>query len=311
MTAFRAAAPLRPTVDRRALARAQVKPGPYRVVAGDLLAIEMPEVMRAMAEDPASAASAFQCRVQPPGEIYLPEIGSIPAAGRTLAEIESAVLDAYHPRYVRRRPTVVASVTDYRTVRVTVFGSVQSPGIHELRSDESSLVALLMKAGANLKDAGAVVHIHSPSESRPVGLPVEGLDVPFADVALAGGETIEIEEHNPRIFTILGLVNNQGTFPYPEGVEYNLNQAIGVAGGVSEPQAPRYVKLFRRGVDGEIAEAVVKIGPDRHAETSRIMVRPGDVIALDHTARTLVRQLFAQIVSFQTGIQYRLDNNDR
>ncbi len=156
---FERAGPSRPTVDLSVLARARIARGPYRVLPGEVLELTMPTILKIVtAEEPAfsNGAAPFVCRVSQKGSITLPVVGEIAVAGKTLAEIEVSVIDAYHPRYAVTRPSVFARVLEYRTAKVCIQGAVARPGVYELRSDQMSLVSLLMEAGG-IVDAGAAV----------------------------------------------------------------------------------------------------------------------------------------------------------
>ncbi len=310
LRAFEKAGPLRPEVDLARLVTAKLPAGPYRVVAGDVLELSMPAVMRVAAEELPERVEAYLCRVSEAGTIPLPVVGDLKAAGKTLSEIESATVAAYHPKYVVSRPAVVARVAEYRTTPVSVIGAVEEPGIYHLRSDEMSLVAALMKAGNILRDqygtrggAGAI-HIHRPGKAGKTErliLPVKGLNVPFADVALKGGEIIEVERLEPRVFTVVGLVNKPVTQPYPPGARYNLLQALGFAGGMDATADPRYVKVYRQKADGEVIAGVFRIDGKNVAETSKVLLKPGDLVVVDNTPRTRARTALAQAFRMSTG----------
>jgi len=304
MLAFEQAGPVRIEVDSASLVKAKLPPGAYRVVPGDMLELQMPEILRAISPDfpAASSIQPVHVRVSDAGTISLPLTAEMAVAGKTFSEIEAQVVAAYYPAYMKRPASVVAQVVEYRTSKITVVGAVEEPGVYELRSDEMSLVALLMKAGGVIKEGAGVAYIHQErgDEKREVVLPVKGLNVPFADVALQGGETVEIKRLDPQIFTVIGLVRKAGSFPYPPGGKYTLLQALGFAGGVDDIADPQYVKVYRQDAEGELVAAVFKIGQVDLAKTANIEIRPGDCVSVEHTARTRTRKTLAGI--FGAGI---------
>ena len=91
--------------------------------------------------------------------ITLPDGRQIRVAGKSLAQIESAVVHTYYPDFVRTRPAVYAQVLEYRMLRVQVMGAVARPGIYRLRHDQMSLVGLLMEAGGITDDGAALIRI--------------------------------------------------------------------------------------------------------------------------------------------------------
>jgi protein involved in polysaccharide export with SLBB domain len=78
-------------------------------------------------------------------------VGELPAAGKTLSEIEALVIDAYYPKYVVNRPMVVCEVEKYQreSERVfTVMGLVRSPNAFPYPPDvQYNLMESLAYAG--------------------------------------------------------------------------------------------------------------------------------------------------------------------
>lgn len=129
----------------------------------DVLEFTMPAIVRFVTAEEADggidAATSYSCRVSQNGNITLPIVGDIKVSGKSLSRIESDIVDAYYPGYVMTRPSVFARVLEYKTARVSVTGAVQKPGIYALRSDQMSLVALLMEAGGIVDEGAAVIRI--------------------------------------------------------------------------------------------------------------------------------------------------------
>ena len=324
---FEKAGPLTPEVDVSRLIKAKIHTGPYRVVSGDILELQMPAILRVISSDlPDSLQKVepYLCRVSDAGTITLPIVGEMPVAGIKLAEVESSVVDAYFPKYVVKLPTVVCKVIEYYTENVTVVGAVAEPGLYPLRSDEMSLVALLMKAGGIVKDGASSITIrhHGRSgkqeeltnidpakvsnadgtNSEPMVLPVKGLNIPFADVALRAGDVVEVEKLNPQVFTVMGLVKSPNAFPYPLDVQYNLMQALAFAGGFDMVADPRYVKIYRQDTNGEVISATFRIDDKSLAYASNVVIKPGDVVYVDHTPRTRINQFLSNVFYIRAGV---------
>ncbi len=292
---FDKAGPIRPAVDVDRLTKARTPTGAYRVVAGDVLELRMPTVLRMTGRDSSDGVDLYQSRVSDTGTLHLPIVGQLPVAGKTLSEVESAIIAAYHPRYVVHLPSVVVSVAEHHTVPVSVLGAVKEPGVYKLRSDEMSLVALLMRAGGIDKAGATTIRIRGGGEVEKISLPVKGSNVPFADVVLRGGETVEVERLDPQVF-VMGLVKKPGSFLYPSGVTYNLLQALALAGGVEDYRAdPHYARVYRQSADDRIVSAIFKIAGKDSDEMSNVLLKHGDVVYVQQTARTRVRQMIADL----------------
>jgi len=81
-------------------------------------------------------------------------------------------LAAYCPRYVNASFPVYVSVLEYNTRTVSVAGAVAQPGLYALRSDQMSLVSLLMKAGGVVQRGTAFIRIARAGTSMPSAAPV-------------------------------------------------------------------------------------------------------------------------------------------
>ncbi|UCG54136.1 MAG: SLBB domain-containing protein, partial [Dehalococcoidia bacterium] len=351
---FENASPVRPTVDLNLLETAQVRGGPYLVMPGEVLELSMPAILQVVTAEAPKTSEEFVpyvCRVSESGIITLPVVGEIEVAGKSITEIESAVIDAYYPKYAVVRPSVFARVREYRTAMVTINGAVRKPGIYSLRSDQMSIVSLIMEAGGivdegassiriirskkttadnkpvdeqrieqlaesigsdsqeeNLMDnrikrllktissdhtinnTGVVNTTGKTEKGKPLVIPVTDLDFPFANVSLEDGDIVKVERLEKPVFTVIGLVNQPGNYPYPSDVQYNLIQAVGFAGGFNQAAEPRYATVYRMKADGTITSVTFNVvdasDSSKLTNASNVLIKPGDIVAVEHTPRT-------------------------
>jgi len=528
---FENAGPLRPTVDIDRLVKAKIGGGPYGTPDQTI---------------------SYPFRVSDSGTINLSTVGEIKVAGKTLSQIESAVIDAYYPAYTVTQPSVFARVMEYETAKVSITGAVNKPGIYSLRSDQMSLVALIMEAGGIVDEGAAVIKILHRDQvvpnsqeavietvkeipERPVGLnktkhskfisrypgsndleillsfrqaapsgtigtltimhdqkrllteqtdltdkgerlllldklarteprvsivdvdqklcelaellkarygkyngggegintkmssninlsslqsarcalrenlaqresrvwstnletrlnprarrvllelnrsvrngedktvnentssnpelstsyvgqnstaneafseeaieisgldrrqtskrltesgkpqgseililPVKGLNIPFADVALQDGDSVIVERMELPLFSVVGLVNRPGNFPYPSDVQYNLMQALAFAGGFNLAADPRYASVYRLKPDGTIASAIFKLVNVKKSlqftDALNVHIKPGDIIAVEHTPRTRTKLFLDRVFRINIGTYLRLED---
>ena len=316
---FTNAGPVSPRIDKDLIAAACWTEGQYRLVKGDVIAFEMPAILKASSAelpDWTGQSDPYRCRVDFSGNVVLPVIGAVKAEGLTLAELETAVAKAYYPRFVVTYPSIVASVSEYFTQKVSIVGAVEDSGIYDLRVDEMSMVNLLMKAGGIVDGGASAIRIKRSGDkqfSKPLMLPIEGLNVPFEDVQLNNGDVVVVQALAPQTFTVVGLVKKPGAFPFEPGVDYNVMNAIGYAGGVNEVADPRFVRIYRQDSTGEIISVVLPISGENAAESMVVKLKPGDVVSVDHTDRTNFRIMMSQILELQFGAQtiYRMDDSSR
>lgn len=283
--------------------------GPYRLVAGDLLTIELPpevQVDTVSAEGSAQPAVSIKSRVQDDGTILLPMLGVVRVAGKTTTELEDELATAYNdPTRLSERPNVVVVVSEFRTVSVAVVGAVNQPGLHDLRSDHRSVLGALMAAGGIKQDRGArEIRVLSHDETGQTvtrTLDVQA-EIPLEDLALEGEETVVVEPAAARSFSVIGLVKRNGVFDYPAPRRYNLMQALATAGGVDESAAPRYATIYRVRADGTVLGATFKIDGTSLLDASNVVIKDGDVISVDHTQGSWFRQFFSQVFGFRASV---------
>jgi len=307
LAAFLAAGPPELDLDGPAGEAMRVS-GPYHLVAGDLLKIQVPPEAQGPAVEPTSAtAIEFHCRVEPGGVIQVPWIGTLPVAGNTCTDVEEQLGQAYERSdRLGRRPGVVVTVEEYETVQVAVIGTVLQPGLHDLRSDHRTVMGALMAAGGIKAERGAgrIRVVSQDAQGQTVTRELQVLldNIPLADIALEGGETVVVEPALERQFAVIGLVRKSGVFSYPAQRRYNLMQALALAGGVDSNAAPRYATVYRKRMDGSLLGATFKIDGTSLTDASNIAIKDGDVIAVEHTQGSWTRQFLSQVFGFRANV---------
>lgn len=109
----------------------------YRIGATDLLRISVFQV---------PDLSFDEMRVDASGNIQMPLIGSIRAAGRTPNELADNIRGGLAERYLRD-PQVTVTVAEAASQKVTVDGAVNKPGVYLMRGRTTLLQAVAMAEG--------------------------------------------------------------------------------------------------------------------------------------------------------------------
>lgn len=119
-------------------------------------------------------------------------------------------------------------------------------------------------------------------------------------------EVKKYQSENERVFAVLGLVNKSGVFPYPPDLQYNLMEALAFAEGLDMVADPRYVKIYRQDSNGEVVAATFGVDKKSLADAYGVVVKPGDLIYVDHTFQTRVNRFMADVfhVTFGVGAGY-------
>ncbi|HYG25859.1 MAG TPA: polysaccharide biosynthesis/export family protein [Caulobacteraceae bacterium] len=99
----------------------------------DISVFQAPELARSVQVDAA-------------GQITMPLIGSIPAAGKTLRELQASIASALSAKYLQS-PEVTVVVKEYASQRVTLDGAVTAPGVYPIRGRTTLLQAVAMSKG--------------------------------------------------------------------------------------------------------------------------------------------------------------------
>lgn len=131
--------------------------GDYRIGPEDLLQIsvlEAPDLSRTV-------------RVSADGEISLPLLGSVQAAGLTSRGLQGVLENLLRHTYMKH-PQVSVFVKQMRSHPVSVFGAVEKPGVFQIRGPKTLIEVLSMAQGLAV-DAGdsVIVMRHAGDPERP------------------------------------------------------------------------------------------------------------------------------------------------
>ncbi|MHC4256539.1 MAG: polysaccharide biosynthesis/export family protein [Planctomycetota bacterium] len=194
--------------------------------------------------------------------------------------------------------------------------SVDSESNEEIINELKSLIEVLEADSQNTKSSEVTpIPVSKPEPilspklvSKPgyetIILPVKEFNIPFADIPLYDGDRVEVERMDPRGFVVMGLVKKPGFFSYPAGVQYNLLQALGYAGGVDDNADPRYVRVYRQTEDGQIIDATFKVRGLESVAASNIEIKPGDIVDVEQTLRTRTNVFLQSVFRITMGVYY-------
>ena len=104
-------------------------------------------------------------RVSVSGEISLPLLGTIRAAGLTARELELVIEELLRQTYIKE-PHVSVQVREMQSHAVAVFGAVKKPGVFQIR-EPKTVVEMLSQAEGLAEDAGDTVIVEHRGASAP------------------------------------------------------------------------------------------------------------------------------------------------
>lgn len=254
---------------------------------GDVMAITVWEnIDQGLLNPQGIGATALpQVKVDERGMIFVPYVGLVRAAGRTLGQIREAVRARLAEKTLN--PQVDVFPVETRGRVISVQGRVRQPGLYPIEPPTERLLAMLARAGGVAEDP-EVIRLKLRRGAATGEIWVQDLyDDPRNDVALHAGDAL-IAERDRRIFTALGAVGKQATVPFPSR-ELSVERAMGVVGGLIDDKAdPTGVFVFR----AEAPEIARKVLPgEAVADPRRIaylidLTRPGGMfLAREFTLR--------------------------
>lgn len=232
------------------------------------------------------------------GNVTVPPIGDLHAAGLTPAKLADRISDRL-ATYVRLGATTVTVVVhDYVSQSVYVTGSVVRPGRYgavtppplfdainmaggALPNGDLSRVTIIRRSGTGphqltVDVAGAM---RDGTESQlPVLRAGDMVVVPTA-VSLVGGIG------NDQGVGVLGAVNRPGL--YPVGPNEDLWMALALAGGPSSQANLSTIRVLTKDQSAQTAVTVDLKGTLSHGNKQPFVIQPGDIVFVDSKGPSL------------------------
>lgn len=142
------------------------------------------------------------------GNIGMPLIGQVQAAGRTPAELSATIADRLRGRYLRN-PNVAVDIKQSRSQLVTVEGAVQSPGVYPVIGRLTLLGALATARGMqdDARVRQVVVFRTIDGQRMAARFDVRQIRAGAAtDPQIYGNDLVVVGENNSGIRRVLGDV---------------------------------------------------------------------------------------------------------
>lgn len=196
--------------------------------------------------------------VGPSGTVTVPFAGQVPAAGRSLAQIEQDVVARLRGK--AHRPQAIARIANRQTANVTVLGEVKDPKRLPLSPRGERLLDVIAQAGGtNAPLDRMTVEINRGDRVQRMAAR-DVIRDPRHNIILQSDDVVTLF-HQPYSFTVLGAAGKNEEVRF-EGVGISLSQALGRVGGLQDERAdPRGVFLFRWEDAKLLAPATAAVGP--------------------------------------------------
>jgi len=211
-----------------------------------------------------SRGADFQIQVDETGQIFVPYVGRVKAAGRVPEALRASLQQSLSDKAIQ--PQVLVTVTGSQANAATVVGDVARPGRYPLNVSGTKLLdAVALAGGSRFTTYETTVTLKRAEHSASVLLE-DLFFVPENNVYLRSDDEILLT-FAPQTYTLLGAVPNPSQVKF-ETKTVTLAEAIGRGGGLHNLAADASgVFLFRF----EEPSLVRRIRPDFRWE------RPGPV----------------------------------
>lgn len=187
--------------------------------------------------------SEFRAIVDRDGQVILPRLKPILAAGRTLGDFRRDVLDAVHRAYIQTQAYV--TIGALRQVSVSVSGEVNNPGVRLVNGLSSVVDAILLSGGVKKTGSLRNVRLVRDGRSTVIDLYAYLTDRVHARIALlADGDRIVVPPLGPTV-AITGWVRRPGIYEMTAGARSATARSIMQLGGGVEVRGRYRLSLLR------------------------------------------------------------------
>jgi polysaccharide biosynthesis/export protein len=183
------------------------------------------------------------------GNISIPYAGAIRAAGRTVVEVQNAIVGALKNRALD--PQAIVTLTDQRATSISVLGD----GVGSIRFPANANGERVLDAitRAGLKSPGYDLWVMLDRGGRRETVPFGALIYePTNNIYVRPQDTIFVYTE-PQTFLAFGATGRQGQYPFGAW-RVSLAEAAAKAGGLIDTQADAGSLFLYRGETREVAQ---------------------------------------------------------
>jgi polysaccharide biosynthesis/export protein len=263
-------------------------------------------------------------RVSSSGDISLPLLGSVRAAGLTPVELESHLQDLLRRSYMRD-PQVSVFVRDLQSHPVSVMGAVKTPGVFQVRGPKTLLEVLSLAGGLSddagdtaiiMRGATSVPQLDRERSTVPGEIPSPSLTEtsvssakahldPDADSREAGIQ-VDLKDlldsadphYNPVVYPgdivkvtragvvyVVGEVKKPGGFTLKSSEKLSVLQAIALSEGFTPTAAKSKARVIRTdSVTGERKELGIDLNKIMKGKDPDIVLESKDIVFIPNSA---------------------------
>ncbi len=268
----------------------------YRVGPDDVLEISIFEWE--MGEE----TKTIEFRVAESGIITLPVLGSIEAGNRTVREIQEDISGKLEKGGIIQNPRVAVSVKEFRSLRISVIGAVNAPGVYAIHENVTTLMDILPLAGGPSPDAGQAAHILRKASDQGGSLKITvDMEELFErgnyelNPVLQGGDVVVVPPA-PLIY-VYGRVNGPGGFKLSRHMR--VLEAVALAGGVAPLADTMNSVVIRKAKAGGEEFIPIDLGKVERGQQPNIYLQAGDLV---NVPKSMAKSIFSEAWDVVRGI---------
>jgi len=212
-----------------------------------------------------SAEISKTWRITSSGDVDLPLVGKVHAAGLTAEQLQDSLAKSL--KTFIRDPHVTVYIAEFRSQPVTVTGAVHRPGTFQTEGPKTLWTVLTMAGGLE-KDPGATVTVTRQIKYGAIPMPgahpsADGkqsvVDLPMRDVidATSAASNLLIQPNDvvavstdTRLVFIIGEVIKPGAVELVSHDSISMMQLLAAANGLSKLAAPAHSEIMRKNAEG-------------------------------------------------------------
>ena len=234
-------------------------------------------------------------RVAADGQIALPLIGRVPAAGLTAEQLRQELADKWGEDYLQN-PQVSIFVKEFKARPVSVIGAVEKPDLYYLKGPRNLIEVLSMAGGVGKKGSSpsgstVVVTRKSGFKDLPVveGMHARGPDQieidlnrllytrdPGLNIEIKPLDTVAVSKAD--VVYVTGAVKAPGGFVLDDRPTVTLIQALSMAGGFTATASRKGARIFRTRKDGSRIEIPVNLRSVLRGKADDIKLASNDIL---------------------------------
>ena len=231
------------------------------------------------------------------GDIVAPLVGRVSVQGMSVRDLEAELTKQYAKFF--KNPEVSVTVTDFRSQPVTVVGSVNTPGVVQLRRP-TRLMEVISQAGGLKADAGDKIIVSrrvpgSTSLTNP-GQPryenqefdlhkiIDGQD-PAANVLVQANDLITVPK--ARMVYVVGEIGRPGGYVLDgHGGTISVLQVLALAGGTTRTARTGDSRILRPADDNSTKRTEEKIDLKKILSNKApdVQLRADDILFVPNSA---------------------------